>query len=100
MTDRADHSSDPRAALAECRGAIEEVDRRIVELLAERVALGQRTADLKRAAGLPLLDPRREAEVIRRVTALGRERGMASEAVREIFWQIVGMCRRAQEEPT
>jgi chorismate mutase len=89
---------DPREDLADCRSAIEDVDRQIVQLLAARVALGQRTAELKAAAGLPLLDPRREAEVIRRVTALGREEGMPSEAIREIFWQIVGMCRRAQEE--
>lgn len=89
---------DTREELAECRGAIEDVDRQIVELLATRVALGQRTAELKAAAGLPLLDPRREAEVIRRVTAIGREQGMPSEPIREIFWQIVGMCRRAQEE--
>lgn len=89
---------DAREELAECRGAIEDIDRQIVELLVARVALGQRTAELKAAAGLPLLDPRREAEVIRRVTAIGREQGMPSEAVREIFWQIVGMCRRAQEE--
>jgi chorismate mutase/prephenate dehydrogenase len=90
---------DPREELAECRTAIEDVDRRIVQLLAARVALGRRTAELKSAAGLPLLDPRREAEVIRRVTTLGREEGMPTEAIREIFWQIVGMCRRAQEDP-
>lgn len=89
---------DPREELADCRTAIEDIDRRIVELLAARVALGQRTAELKEAAGLPLLDPRREAEVIRRVTEIGRDEGMPSEAIREIFWQIVGMCRRAQEE--
>jgi chorismate mutase len=91
---------DPREELADCRSAIEDVDRRIVELLVARVALGQRTAKLKAAAGLPLLDPRREAEVIRRVAELGREERMPSEAIREIFWQIVGMCRRAQEDAT
>ena len=53
--------SDPLAELANCRTHIEEIDLKLVALLAERMALGQQTAGLKRAAGLPILDPRREA---------------------------------------
>jgi chorismate mutase len=84
--------------LARCRDDIEHVDREIVRLLAQRVALGQRTGALKRDAGLPILDPTREAAVIRRVTIVAREAGLPTEPVREIFWQIVGMSRRAQEQ--
>ena len=67
-------------------------------LLARRLELGHRIAELKRIAELPILDPTREAAVIRRVTAVARDAGLPSEAIREIFWQIVGMSRRAQEE--
>jgi chorismate mutase len=94
----ADDESDPLAALAQCRSEIEELDRRLVALLAERVALGRRTATLKRAAGLPILDPQREAEVIRRAVTTAREHDLPVEAVREMFWQVVGLSRRAQEE--
>lgn len=86
------------ASLAECRAAIEQLDREIIALLAERVGIGRCTAEFKRAAGVPLLDPAREAEVIRRAVATAREHGLATEPVREIFWHIVGMSRRAQEE--
>jgi chorismate mutase len=89
--------SDPREELAACRGAIEAVDQRLVALLAERVALGRRTAGLKRAAGLPILDPRREAAVIRRAMEAARRHGLPEEPVREIFWQVIGLSRRAQE---
>jgi chorismate mutase len=89
---------DAVSELAHCRDEIERVDREIVRLLADRVALGQRTAALKRDAGLPILDPTREAAVIRRVTTVAREAGLPTEPVREIFWQIVGMSRRAQEQ--
>jgi chorismate mutase len=99
MTPSGGPAHDPLAALADCRDAIAEIDRRIVGLLAERVALGRRTAALKRAAGLPILDPQREAEVIRSATAAAREHGVGTETVREIFWHIVGMSRRAQEDP-
>ncbi len=83
--------------LAECREAIERIDNQIVALLAERLALGRRTGELKAAAGLPILDPTREAAVIRRVTAAARDAGLPPEPVRDVFWQIVGMSRRVQE---
>jgi chorismate mutase len=84
--------------LVECREAIEEIDRRIVALLAERINVARRTGALKRVAGQPILDPKREAEVIRRAVATAREQAVPTEPVREIFWHIVGMSRRAQEE--
>jgi chorismate mutase len=83
--------------LALCRDHIERIDNEIIALLAQRLALGKRTGALKRAAGLPILDPTREAAVIRRVTSVAREAGLPPEPIREVFWQIVGMSRRVQE---
>ena len=87
-----------KSELARCRAEIERIDDTIIRLLAERLAIGKRTGTLKRAAGLPILDPTREAAVIRRVSAVARDAGVPVEEVREIFWQIVGMSRRAQEQ--
>ncbi|MEO8619764.1 MAG: chorismate mutase [bacterium] len=92
--------NDPLVELAACRAQIEEVDRKLVALLAERVTLGRKTATIKRAAGLPILDPQREAEVIRRAVVTAREHDLPVEAVRELFWHVVGLSRRAQEETT
>ena len=97
MTDSAP-SNDATAELARCRAEIERIDNEIVSLLARRLALGKRTGELKRVAGLPILDPTREAAVIRRVSGVARDAGLPSETVREVFWQIVGMSRRVQEE--
>ena len=93
-----DHSA-ALEELSRCREEIERIDRDIIALLARRLALGKRTGDLKRDAGLPILDPTREAAVIRRVTEEAREAGLPPEPIREVFWQIVGMSRRAQEAP-
>lgn len=90
-------TGDPLAELAACRGAIETIDRQLIALLAERVALGRKTATMKRAAGLPILDPQREAEVIRRAVTTAREHDLPEEAVRQIYWHVVGLSRRAQE---
>ena len=89
---------DPLAELTTCRAEIEKIDRQLVELIAARMALGRRTATIKRAAGLPILDPQREAEVIRRAVTTACEHDLPVEGVREMFWQIVGLSRRAQEE--
>lgn len=95
-------SSDTRdpapAELVECRAAIEDIDRKLIALLAERVAIGRKTATIKRAAGLPILDPQREAEVIRRAVTTAREHDLPEEAVRQVFWHVVGLSRRVQEE--
>jgi chorismate mutase len=85
--------------LARCRDEIERIDRQLIKLLAKRLTLGKRTGELKRAAGLPILDPTREAAVIRRAATVARETGLPEEPVREVFWQIVGMSRRAQQGP-
>jgi chorismate mutase len=89
--------ADVSGELTQIRRDIETLDRRIVELLAERVELGRRTGNLKREAGRPILDAAREAEVIRRAVTAARELGVPQEETREIFWHIVGMSRRAQE---
>lgn len=95
---RQEQTAHALAELAQCRDEIERIDNDILGLLARRLTLGKRTGDLKRTAGLPILDPTREAAVIRRITGVARDIGLPTEPVREIYWQIVGMSRRVQEE--
>lgn len=90
-------SSEVGAALRRLRAEIEAVDAALVDLLARRVRVAGETGRAKRAAGLPVLDPEREAAVVRRGVAQARERGLDPEAVRAVFWRVVGMCREAQE---
>ena len=96
MTSERSHG-EPADELRDCRNAIEVVDRRIVALLAERVALGLRAADAKRAAGLPIVDPARESEVLRCAIEAAEERNLPSKPVRHIFERIIELSRRAQE---
>jgi chorismate mutase len=84
--------------LLRLRRRIEEIDSALVELIAERVRLARDVGAAKRAAGLPTLDPSREAAVIRRASALAREAGLVEEEVRDIFWHLIGLSRRAQTE--
>ncbi len=82
--------------LALLRGEIERVDRALVAQIAERVELAGRIGAAKRVLGLPTLDPRREAFVVRRAGELAREAGLPDEDTRYLFWHLIGMSRRAQ----
>jgi chorismate mutase len=83
--------------LARLRDQIERVDRSIIELIAERVRLAREVGATKQAAGIPTLDHAREASVVRRVVETAREAGLPYEdEIRQIFWQLIGLCRRAQ----
>jgi chorismate mutase len=86
------------AELAEIREKIEDIDREIIDLIAQRVQLARRVGVVKRSAGLPTLDPAREAAVVRRAGALAREVDLDDEDVRYIFWHLIGLSRRKQME--
>jgi chorismate mutase len=82
------------------RTEIERIDRALIDLISERVRLARRVGEVKRAAGLPTLDPAREAAIVRRAGALARDAELDDEEVRDIFWHLIRLSRRAQvEEP-
>lgn len=80
------------------RGRIEQIDRELIGLIAERVRLAREVGAAKRELGMPTLDPAREATVVRRAGELAREAGVGDEDVRYIFWHLIGLSRRAQME--
>ena len=80
------------------REEIEAIDRSLSELIARRVDLAREVGRAKRTAGLPTLDPAREAAVVRRAGQIAREVGNEDEDVRYIFWHHIGNTRRAQNE--
>lgn len=61
---------DTRAALAELRQSIDNIDAALVHLLAERFKATQRVGRLKAARGLPASDPERERAQIARLRTL------------------------------
>lgn len=84
-----------RKKLDEFRVFIDEVDRRIVELLNERTRIVEEIGRVKREGGLPIYEPRREDQVFDNIA---RSNGgpITQEAVRRIFERIIDEMRTIQ----
>jgi chorismate mutase len=88
---------EPRSELAQLRGEIEEVDHRIVSLIALRCRLAEAAGERKRAAGLAMVDPAQEAVVVRRAAARARAEDIDEEGVRQLFWCLIGLSHAIQQ---
>lgn len=84
------------AALAALRDRIEALDAQLVALVAERQRIAAQVGDVKRAAGQPVLDPAREAAVLRRVAGIARDHGVDEDDARELWRKLLAMARRVQ----
>jgi chorismate mutase/prephenate dehydratase len=74
------------------RSAIDEVDRRLVQLLNERARLAQRVGSVKQAEGTPVYRPEREAEVLRNVAA-ANPGPLPDEALLAVYREVMSACR-------
>jgi chorismate mutase/prephenate dehydratase len=84
--------------LEKLRGNLDRVDRRLVEILDERLRAVAEIARLK-AEGLPFLrDHERESELLSRVEGWARELGIDEFRTQEIFRELIAMSLKAQEE--
>jgi len=84
-----------RAKLEEFRVLVDEVDRRIVELLNERTRVVENIGRVKREARLPIYEPKREDQVFANIT--GSNQGpLTTDGLRRIFERIIDEMRNIQ----
>ncbi len=92
--------ADERERLDVLRERIRELDRELVDLVAERRGIVLEVGRLKEVLGLPVLDPPQEARVVRRAAQMARESGTDEELVRDVIWRIIASARAEQEGRT
>ena len=82
-------------ALEEYRVAIDAVDLRLLALLNERTRVVEEIGRVKRAAQLPIYEPRREDQVFENVTTHNAG-PLTPDAVKRIFERIIDEMRTIQ----
>ena len=82
------------AQIEEHRQAIDDLDRQIVALLNERAMHSLQIRDLKPGARMGLYDPRREEEILRKISE-DNEGPLYGEHLREIYTTILKVMKEA-----
>ena len=78
------------------RQAIDDVDRRLIELLNERARLAQQVGHIKQQTAAPVYRPEREAEVLRRV-AHANPGPMPPDGLVNVFREVMSVCRALEQ---
>lgn len=89
------NEDEARDRLEEFRVQVDDVDRRIVELLNERTRVVEGIGRVKREARLPIYEPKREQQVMDNISAVNAG-PLTAEAVRRIFERIIDEMRTVQ----
>lgn len=84
-------------ALARYRDQIDQIDRRLVELLNERTSIVEEIGRTKREAALPIYEPRRETEVFDNITSHNGG-PLTEDGLKRIFERIIDEMRRIQKD--
>jgi chorismate mutase-like protein len=83
--------------LAEWRCRIDEIDKKLVELLNERSRCALEIGKLKQEANIPLYQPEREIEVL--ANAESNNSGpLTDAAIRRLFERIIDEARAAERD--
>ena len=82
--------------LCTLRRQIDDIDRRLAELFAQRMDVTRKVGLYKAARGLPVLDREREAQLLAARAALVEED--LREDVTALFETILALSRRQQQE--
>ncbi len=82
--------------LGDCRRQIDEIDRRILELLNERTRVVERIGSVKKQQAMPVYEPKREDEVFRNVVD-NNPGPISAGALRRIYERILDEMRTLQK---
>jgi chorismate mutase-like protein len=90
-------SLDALQALARYRERIDQIDRRLVELLNERTAIVEDIGRTKREAQMAIYEPKRESQVFDNITS-HNDGPLTEDGLKRIFERIIDEMRRIQKD--
>ena len=83
--------------LSQLRQEIDIIDRRLVALFEQRMAVTRQVGEYKLAQGLPVLDRSREEQVLAGKVAMLTDSSLAAD-VTDLFEAIMAISRRQQQK--
>src|SRR5438477_13126115 len=83
--------------IADWRKKIDELDRKLVELLNERANAAKEIGRLKRNTNMPIYEPDREQKVFENVKAISKG-PLPNQELQHIFERIMDVMRKLQQE--
>lgn len=81
-------------SIEELRREIDETDEKITELFIKRLALSRKIGRIKKEKNLPVLDEKREEEIIEK---LSEKAGDDGEYIKELYKTVFGISRDLQK---
>ena len=84
--------------LDQLRQRLTDIDRQLIALVAERKALSEEVASVKRATGRPTRDYERERDVIMNVRATAQERGVSPALAEQLLRLLIRSSLTTQEQ--
>jgi chorismate mutase-like protein len=85
------------AALENCRTRIDEIDRRITDLLNQRARIVESIGDIKQRAEMPVYEPKREDMVYRNITEHNAG-PLGADALKRVYERIIDEMRTLQRD--
>jgi chorismate mutase len=82
--------------IALLRTSIDRIDEMLISLIGERQRLARAVGATKRAAGLPSIDPAREAAVTGRIVQHAEDHGVSATEMAALAQQLIRLARGAQ----
>lgn len=90
-------SDDPRIQLAGFRQRIDSIDRKLLALLNQRGKIAQKIGKVKKNAGLAIVEPTREQQVVAQMLAANTG-PLPNDSVERLFGNIMIEMRNLQRE--
>lgn len=85
------------ATIEQLRVSIDTVDRKILDLLRERLGHVLQVGEIKKLRDMDVYDPAREERMLLALTNAADPR-LSNETVRRIFSLIIGECRKLEQD--
>jgi len=83
--------------IADWRRKIDEIDRKLVELLSERALAAHEIGKLKRTAGMPIYEPDRERDVFDNARKVNKG-PLPDRDLQRVYERIMDVMRHIQQE--